>query len=185
MRAIPGSVILYPSDAVSAEKLVAEAAKHRGIVFIRTSRPKTSVIYENGEEFKIGGSKVLRSSGQDKATIVAVGVTLSESLKAYDQLKKEGISVRVIDAYSVKPIDRDALLRAASEAGRTIITVEDHYPEGGLGEAVMSALAPEGVKVYKLAVSDVPRSGKPEELLDAFGISARCIADKARSILKG
>jgi transketolase len=184
MRAIPGSVVLYPSDAVSAEKLVAEAAKHRGVVFIRTSRPKTPVIYENGEDFKIGGSKVLRSSGQDRVTIVAAGVTLSESLKAYDQLKKEGVPVRVIDAYSVKPIDRDALLRAASEAGRTIITVEDHYPEGGLGEAVMSALASDGVKVYKLAVSDVPRSGKPEELLDAFGISARCIADKVRSVLK-
>ena len=183
MRAVPGAVVLYPSDAVSGEKLMEEAANFKGIVFIRTSRPNTPVIYPNEEEFKIGGAKVVRSSDGDKVTVVAAGITLHEALKAHDGLNEDGVSIRVIDAYSVKPIDRDTLLKAATETDGMIITVEDHYPEGGLGEAVASALSEDDVKVYKLAVSDIPRSGRGDELIDAFGISARCIVDKVKSLL--
>jgi transketolase len=184
MRAIPGSIVLYPCDAVSAERMVALAAQHRGIAYIRTSRPKTPVIYPNDEEFAIGGCKVLRSSPKDQLTIVAAGITVQEALKAYEQLKNELISVRVIDLYSVKPVDRETLLEAASETSRLILTVEDHYAEGGLGDAVLSALGTEGVRVHKLAVRELPRSGKPDELLDASGISARAIVEMVKSLVR-
>jgi transketolase len=184
MRAVPGSVVLYPCDGVSAERMVALAAQHRGIVYIRTSRPKTPVIYPNDEEFVVGGCKVLRSSSEDQLTIIAAGVTLHEALKAYEQLKSEGISVRVIDLYSVKPVDRETLLKSASETNNLVLTVEDHYAEGGLGDAVLDALATGGVRVHKLAVRELPRSGKPEELLDAFGISARAIVQAAKSLVR-
>src|SRR5262249_30827408 len=138
-RAIPGSVVLYPSDGVSTERLVAEAAAHRGICYIRTSRPKTPVIYANDQQFPIGGSKVLRRSANDRATIVAAGITLHEALKAADTLEREGIHVRVVDCYSVKPIDRTTLLESATRAGARIIVVEDHYAEGGLGDEVLNA----------------------------------------------
>jgi len=173
MRAVPGSVILYPADAVAMERMVAEAADHQGIVYLRASRPKTPVIYPNSERFPIGGAKVLRRSDRDRATLVAAGVTLYEALAAHDELAKQGIPVRVIDAYSVKPIDRATLLEAARATANTLIVVEDHYYDGGLGDAVLSALAQDGIRVVKLAVQEVPMSGKPEELLDAAGLSAR------------
>ena len=182
-RAIPESVVLYPGDPVAAERLVAEAAAHEGIVYIRTSRPKTPVIYSNDERFPIGGCKVLRESASDQITIIAAGVTVHEALKAYDQLKAEGISVRVIDLYSVKPVDAQTLLRAAAETNNTLITVEDHYPQGGLGEAVLSVVASEGVKVHQLAVNGIPQSGKANELMDKFGISAKCIVSKVKEIV--
>jgi len=182
-RAIPESVVLYPGDPVAAERLVAEAAAHEGIVYIRTSRPKTPVIYSNDERFPIGGCKVLRESASDQITIIAAGVTVHEALKAYDQLKAEGISVRVIDLYSVKPVDAETLLRAAAETNNTLITVEDHYPQGGLGEAVLSVVASEGVKVHQLAVNGIPQSGKADELMDKFGISAKCIVSKVKEIV--
>ncbi len=182
-RAIPESVVLYPGDPVAAERLVAEAAAHEGIVYIRTSRPKTPVIYSNDERFPIGGCKVLRESASDQITIIAAGVTVHEALKAYDQLKAEGISVRVIDLYSVKPVDAETLLRAAAETNNTLITVEDHYPQGGLGEAVLSVVASEGVKVHQLAVNGIPQSGKANELMDKFGISAKCIVSKVKEIV--
>ena len=181
-RALPGSVVLYPSDVVAAERLVAEVAVYEGIAYIRTSRPKTPVIYANDEQFPIGGSKVLRFSDSDQATIVAAGVTLHEALKAYEQLKVDGISTRVIDLYSVKPVDTKTLLDAAAATNNTLITVEDHYPEGGLGEAVLSAVASEGIEVHKLAVNGIPRSGKADELLEAHGISAACIVRKVKEI---
>ena len=159
-RTLPGSVVLYPSDAVAAERLVGEAARHEGIVYIRTSRPKTPVIYSNDERFPIGGSKTLREALNDKATVVAAGVTLNEALKAYDQLKSEGISICVIDLYSVKPVDTESLLRAADVTDNTLITVEDHYREGGIGDAVLDTVASCGVKVHKLAVTSLPRSRK-------------------------
>ena len=183
MRAIHGSVVVYPSDAVAAEKLVAEVAKHNGITYMRTSRPKTPVIYPNDEEFKIGGSKVLRRSANDKVTVVAAGVTLHEALKAYEMLQKEGIDIRVIDAYSVKPIDEQTLIESAKETNNTIICVEDHYYDGGLGDAVLNAVATHNIQVHKLAVCDIPRSGKPAELLDAYGISAERIVEKVNSLL--
>jgi transketolase len=176
MRAVAGSTVLYPSDGVSAERLVALAAKTPGIVYLRTSRPKTPVIYSNDETFDVGGCKVLRSGTEDQATVVGAGVTVHEALKAYDLLMEQGIAVRVIDLYSVKPVDRNTLVKAAKETGR-VITVEDHYAEGGLGEAVHSALVGIPGEFQRLAVDGLPRSGKSDELLDHFGISARRIAE--------
>ncbi len=180
MRAVVGSVVLYPSDAVSTEKLVEQMALTKGICFLRTSRPKTPVIYGNDEQFPIGGAKVLREGA--KATIVSAGVTLFEALKAADQLKAEGITVTVIDAYSVKPLAKDVILAAAKKTGNTVITVEDHYSEGGLGDAVAGELSVNGIKVHKLAVNGLPRSGKAEELLAHFGIDAAAIVKKVKSL---
>ena len=133
--------------------------------------------------FPIGGCKVIRESGEDKVTIVAAGIALHEALEAHDILAKAGIAVRIIDLYSVKPIDKEALQKAASETNNTLITVEDHYPEGGLGDAVLDAVATEGVCVHKLAVTGVPRSGKPEELLEHHGISANAIVQKVKRVV--
>jgi transketolase len=179
-RAINGSSVLYPCDAVSTEKLLEEMAKTRGIQFLRTSRPKTPVIYGNDEQFPIGGAKVLREG--NRATVVAAGVTLHEALKAADALKAEGIAITVIDAYSIKPLGRKEILAAAKKTGNTVITVEDHYPEGGLGDAVAGELSREGVKVHKLAVNGLPRSGKAEELLAFFGIDAAAIVKAVKSL---
>lgn len=180
LRAIVGSSVLYPADAVATEKLVEEMARTRGIQFLRTSRPKTPVIYGNDETFPIGGAKVLREG--DKATVVAAGVTLFEALKAADTLKAEGISITVVDAYSIKPLGRDVILAAAQKTGHTVITVEDHYAEGGLGDAVAGELSREGVKVHKLAVNGLPRSGHAAELLAHFGIDAAAIVKKVKSL---
>ncbi len=182
-RAIPEAVVLYPSDAVSAERLVAEAAAHRGIVYIRTSRPKTPILYDADESFPIGGCKVIRKSSEDKVTVVAAGVTLHEALKAHEILAAEGIAIRIIDLYCLKPIDTETLLAAAAETKNTIITVEDHYPEGGLGDAVLDAVATEGIHVHKLAVTGIPRSGKPDELLELHGISANAIVQKVKEVV--
>jgi transketolase len=175
----PNFVVLCPSDAVATEKLVAEMAKHHGPMYMRTSRPKTPVIYASTEAFPIGGLKVLRSSDADRATVVAAGVTLFEALKAYDTLKAEGIPIRVIDLYSIQPIDAEGLIAAGNATGR-LITVEDHYRVGGIGDAVARAVAPAGLAVTRLAVPEIPRSGKPEELIDKYGLSARAIAEAVR-----
>ena len=182
-RALPEAVVLYPSDAVAAERLVAEAAAHEGIVYLRTSRPQTPVLYDAAERFPIGGCKVIRKSEQDSVTVVAAGVTLHEALTAYETLAAEGIAIRVLDLYSIKPIDTETLQQAAAETNNTLITVEDHYPEGGLGDAVMAAVATEGVSVHKLAVKGIPRSGKPEELLEYHGISADTIVRTVRALV--
>lgn len=180
-RAVPDCVVLYPCEAVSTERLVALMAQHKGMVYMRTSRPKTPVLYEPGDTFSIGGSKVLRQSDQDVATVVAAGVTVFEALKAYGQLKGQGIAIRVIDAYSVQPVD-EATLRAAAKATKNrIITVEDHYAAGGLGDAVESAVSKDGVRVTRLAVREIPRSGLPDELLDRYGISAKHIVDAVKA----
>jgi transketolase len=182
MRAVAGSVVLYPSDAVAAEKLVEAMALERGLCFLRTSRPKTPVIYDNTEAFPIGGAKVLRQSGNDKVTVIGAGVTLFEALKAADALAKEGINVTVIDAYSVKPLARDVIRAAARKTRDIVITVEDHYPEGGLGDAVAGELSADGIKVHKLAVYELPRSGKAEELLAKYQIDAAAIVAKVKSL---
>jgi transketolase len=184
MRAVPDCIVLYPSEAVSTERLVPLMAQHKGMVYMRTSRPKTPVLYDASEEFRIGGSKVVRQSGSDAATVVAAGVTVFEALKACDALAKEGVAVRVIDAYCVQPIDATTLRDAAKATRGVVITVEDHYAAGGLGDAVSEALAPVGVTVTRLAVREIPRSGTPEELLDRFGISARHIADAVRQSVR-
>ena len=180
MRAVPGCAVLYPCDAISAARLVEAAAGCDGMVYIRTSRPKTPVIYGPDEEFPIGGSKVVRESPNDAATVVAAGVTLFEALRAHDLLAAEGIPVRVIDAYSVQPVDRRTLVDAAHRTGGRLISVEDHYAAGGLGDAVSEAVAADGIVVERLAVRGVPRSGRPDELLERFGISASCIAAAVR-----
>ena len=182
MRAIVGSVVLYPSDAVSTEKLVEQMALAKGINFLRTSRPKSPVIYNNDESFPVGGAKVLRQNAGDKVTVVSAGVTLHEALKAADALKKEGVGITVIDAYSIKPLGKAEILAAAQKTNNTVITVEEHYSEGGLGDAVAGELSVEGVKVHKLAVTSLPRSGKAEELLAHFGIDAAAIVKKVKSL---
>jgi transketolase len=177
-RAIFGSVVLYPCDGVSAEKLTCAMANYEGISYIRTTRPRTPVIYGNDEEFHIGGSKVLRWSKNDEATVVASGITVHEALKAYEKLKAEGINIRVVDCYSVKPLDSETLIKAFEET-KHIITVEDHYPEGGIGEAVASL----GLRPRILAVRKMPHSGKPEELLAEQGIDAAGIVNEVKKIV--
>ena len=180
MRALLGTTVLYPSDAVSGERLVETAARTPGIVYIRTSRPKTKVLYDNGEAFPVGGSKTLRSSPKDRVTIVAAGVTVAEALKAHEALGKDGIAARVIDLYSVKPVD-EATLRKAAEETRGIVTVEDHSAAGGIGDAVAAVVAGR-TRVEILGVRDIPRSGKAEELMKAYGISAESIVEAARRL---
>jgi transketolase len=160
-------------------------ADTEGIVFLRTLRPNTPVIYDADEEFRVGGSRVIRSSDDDEITLAGTGVTVHEALKAADALAEDGINARVIDVYSIKPIDA-ATLQAAAEATGRIVTVEDHFPEGGLGDAVLAALAEKGeqARVVKLAVTEMPHSGKPDELLSAYGIDAEHIAAAARQLVR-
>jgi len=188
MRAVYDSTVLYPSDANQTAHLVELMAEHPGIVYLRTTREKTPIIYGPDEVFSVGGSKVVRRSDKDEATIVAAGITLHESLKAYEQLKSDGITVRVIDAYSVKPIDEETLFVAAEEAGNKIITVEDHWSEGGLGEAVLEAFTERAgslPEVVKLAVQSMPGSGTPAQLLEEAGISAHHIVQAVRALVRG
>jgi transketolase len=187
MRAVHGSTVLQPCDANQTARLVAEMADTDGIVFLRTLRPKTPVIYDPSEDFPIGGSKIVRSSEEDVVTVVATGITVHEAIKAADELQESGIAVRVIDAYSIKPIDAEALRTAAQATEGNVVAVEDHWPEGGLGEAVLSALSGEAYPLHfeHLAVGDMPGSGKSEELMDAAGISAKHIADTVRKLANG
>ncbi len=182
MRAVVGSTVLYPSDAVCAEKLMDEMTRHKGICFLRTSRPKTPVLYNNDESFPIGGAKVLRQAANDKVTVVAAGVTLYEALKAADALKAAGTGITVIDAYSIKPLGRDVILAAAQKTNNLVLTVEDHYSEGGLGDAVAGELSSEGIRVSKLAVRELPHSGKAEELMARYGIDSNAIINKVKSL---
>ncbi len=187
MRAVFGSTVLYPSDANQAAQLTAAMAAHGGVVYMRTTREKTPVIYRSDEKFSVGGSYVLRQSPKDQATIVAAGITVHEALKAYEQLLSENITVRVIDAYSVKPIDEETLLAAVQEAGNKIITVEDHWPEGGLGEAVLEVFTETDSPlphIVKLAVQSMPGSGTPAELLEDAGISAHHIVQAVKALVK-
>lgn len=183
MRAVPTCTVFYPCDAVSTERLVAAAASIPGPVYIRTSRPKTPVIYEAGERFVAGGSKTLRQTPADRVSVVAAGITVFEALKAHDALASDGITTRVIDAYSVQPIDREGLVAAGRATGGRLLTVEDHYPHGGLGAAVSEAVWDQGFTVRRLAVRETPRSGTPEELIDRYGISARAIAAAVREMV--
>ena len=182
MRAVHGSTVLYPCDANQTARLVAEMADREGIVFMRTTRAATPVVYGGGEEFPVGGSRVVRD-GSD-VTIVAAGITLHEALQAADRLSAEGVDARVIDLYSVKPVDAETLRAAAEETGR-ILTVEDHWPEGGIGDAVLEVLADieQPARLVRLAVRELPGSGKPAELLAAAGIDAAHIAEAARALV--
>lgn len=182
-RTIRDSMVLYPCDAVSTERLVEALLEHEGVGYLRTTRGATPVIYDNDETFTIGGSHTLRRSDRDEATIVAAGVTLHEALEAHKQLEQESVLVRVIDLYSVKPLDAATLRQAATETG-FLLTVEDHFPEGGLGEAVRSSLADTPIPIHSLAVRKRPRSGSPERLREQQGIDARSIAARVKRAIE-
>ena len=179
----PDFTVLYPVDATSAWKATALIAEQSGPCYLRLGRPKSEILYGPDEQFAIGKCKVLRKSGKDKALVVAGGITVFEALAAYNQLQKEGISVRVIDLFSVQPLDRAELIASARAADGIVITVEDHYAHGGLGDAVLWALAEERVQAYKLAVREIAHSGKPKELIEKFGISSGHIVEAVKSAL--
>jgi transketolase len=189
-RAVWSSTVLYPSDANQTAKLVAQMSDRDGIVYLRTTRESTPVIYHPQEQFPIGGSKIIHSSHRDQATVIGAGITVHEAIKAYDRLKKEGITIRVIDAYSVKPIDVPTLHQAARDTKGNLVVVEDHWIEGGLGAAVLDAFAGTSntpfyqgpqLRLIKLAVRDMPASGTPEELLHAAKIDADAIVEAVKS----
>ena len=186
MRAVHGSTVLYPCDGNQTVALVRAMADLDGISYLRTTRAATPVIYDAEDRFEVGGSCTVRSSDDDDLTIVAAGITLHEALKAADALAADGINARVIDLYSVKPIDADTLNAAAEATHGRILTVEDHWAEGGIGEAVLAALAEneERLRIVTLAVQGMPGSGKPAELLAAAGIDAEHIAEAARKIVR-
>lgn len=184
MCAEPDFTVLYPADATSAWKATTLMVDKSGPCYLRLGRPESPILYGPGEEFAIGKCKVLRKSDKDVALVVAAGVTVFEALAAYEQLGKEGIAIRVIDLFSIQPIDREELIASALAAGRRVITVEDHYEHGGLGDAVLAALSDSDVKTYKLAVRTIAHSGKPEELLEKFGISSRHIVKAVKSALR-
>lgn len=183
-RSIPGSTVFYPSDAVSTERAVELAANTKGICFIRTSRPNTPILYKNDEILQIGKAHILKKSANDKVLVIGAGVTLHEAIAAASELSKHSINIRVLDPFTVKPIDSEAIIANAKECGGRILTVEDHYPEGGLGEAVLSAVAEEkNITVKKLAVKEVPRSGPPSVLLEKYGISAKNIVNAVKQLV--
>ncbi len=182
--AVPGSIILHPSDGVSTAKLLPQIVDYQGIAYLRTLRPKTPVLYDKAEEFAIGGSKILREDKKEEFVIATCGITVFEALSAHQILKKKGINVSVLDCYSVKPVDKDTLIKKANNnKKRTIITVEDHYFHGGFGDMVLNAVAGQNIRVVKMAVTQISRSGTPAELLDAAGISAKHIVKKVESLL--
>lgn len=184
-RTIPGSTVFYPSDAVSTERAVELAANTKGVCFIRTSRPNTAVLYENNEPFQVGKAKVVKQSANDTVLLIGAGVTLYEALNAATELEKSGVHARVLDPFTIKPIDKEAIVQNAAQCGGRIVVVEDHYKQGGVGEAVMSAVADQrNVVVKHLGVEQVPRSGPPTVLIDMFGISARCIVAAVNDVLK-
>ncbi|MBI4455213.1 MAG: transketolase [Acidobacteria bacterium] len=190
MRAVHGSTVLYPCDPNQTAHLVAAMLDYAGISFLRTTREKTPVLYPASERFEIGGSKVVRQSRADQAAVIAAGITVHQAIKACDELQQEGISARLIDAYSVKPIDQQTLYEAATATGGRLVVVEDHWPEGGLGAAVMEALTancarePLALKLVHLAVREMPGSGTPQQLMDAAGIGTRRIMQAVRELAK-
>jgi len=184
-RSLPGCTVFYPSDAVSTERAVELAANTKGICFVRVSRPATPIIYSNTEEFNIGQARIVRRSDSDQVLVVGAGVTLVEAVKAADILAAQGINIRVMDPFTIKPLDTKAVLENAAACGGRVVTVEDHYPEGGLGDAVLAAVASSrNIIVRKLAVNAVPRSGPPAELLEMFGISASNIVKAVNDVMK-
>jgi len=175
-RTLPGCTIFYPSDAVSCEKAVELAANTKGICYIRLSRPATEIIYDNEEEFAIGKAKIIKKSDKDCVLVIAAGITMSQAVPAVEQLAAKGINARLMDPFTVKPIDAEAILSNAKECGGRILVVEDHYPEGGIGDAVSEVVCEKrDFVVKKMCVREVPRSGPPMVLLEKFGIGTNCI----------
>ena len=183
-RAVHGSTVLHPCDANQTAQLVWQMADRQGIRYLRTMRPSTPVIYEPDERFEIGGSHVAKRSDDDQVAIVAAGITVHEALEAAETLEGEGISARVVDCYSIKPIDADTLREAAQDTGGRLITVEDHWPEGGLGDAVLEVFADsdQSPRIVKMAVRKMPGSGSSADLIKDCGIDAESIADAARKL---
>lgn len=183
-RSIPDCTVFYPSDAVSTERAVELAANTRGMCFIRTSRPNVPVIYQPSETFTVGKAKVVRQSASDQVTVIGACVTLAEAMKAADELAGSGVNIRIIDPFTIKPLDADTIISNARATSGRIITVEDHYMEGGIGEAVCSAVSEcKDITVRRLAVKEIPRSGKCGELLERYGISAACIVKAVQQVL--
>jgi transketolase len=182
MCAQPNMTVLYPADATSAWRATQLGASHPGPCYLRLGRPEGPVLYGAGEPFEVGRCKVLRESADDRVLVVAAGVTVAEALRAHEELARSGLHIRVIDLFSVRPVDRETLVAGARACGGKVVTVEDHYAHGGIGDVVLDALAGTGASVRKLAVSEVPRSGEPAELLDRYGISARHIVMAARAL---
>ncbi len=181
-RPIPGCAVLYPSDAYSTEGCVEAMAKYKGLAYLRATRPATPILYKNGEDFPIGGSRVLKRSQKDKVALIAAGITVHEALKAYEELKKDDIMVRVIDAYSIQPMD-PKIRNEVAKAGNRAVVVEDHFRSGGLGDAVASLLSGKA-DIKHLAIDELPRSGEPDELLEKYGISATHIEGAVRQFIK-
>jgi transketolase len=181
-RAVPESVVFYPADGVATDAAVQLAAQRKGVVYIRTTRGKTAGLYRADEAFTVGGLKVLRRSDHDRVAIVAAGITLHEALAAHAELAGAGIAVRVIDLYCVKPVDAAALLEAGRACPHGLLTVEDHYAEGGIGAAVLEAVGEAGVTVHRLAVREIPRSGPPKALLERYGLGRPAIVAKVREL---
>ena len=182
-RAIPECVVFYPSDGVATDAAVQLAANRKGLVYIRTTRGKTPAVYAEDAAFTVGGLKVLRRSANDRVALVAAGITLHEALAAHDELAGAGIAVRVIDLYCVKPVDAAALLDAGRACAHGLLTVEDHYAEGGIGAAVLEAVGEAGLVVNRLAVREIPRSGPPKKLLERYGIGRAAIVAKVRELI--
>lgn len=174
-RSLPGSKVFYPSDAVSAERLTILASKINGIKYIRTTRPKTNVLYDNNEIFRLGDFKVLRKSNRDKAVVAGAGITLHEALKAYEELNKNKINVSVVDLYCIKPFNNKKFISFVKKHGNKIVVVEDHYAEGGIGEMISKEIADSGIKIKSLAIREIPHSGKKDELLEKYGINWKSI----------
>ena len=183
MRAVPNATVLYPADGTATARLVEAMTQTGGIHYLRLTRPPTPILYGRKDTFPIGFSKVLRSNPQDVVTVIAAGITVFEALKAHQRMQGDGVHIRVVDAYSVKPIDTAGVRAAARATGGRVLTVEDHYADGGLGDAVLNALATEAVSVTKLAVREIPRSGRPAELLHAYEIDADAIVTRVRQVL--
>ncbi|KAM3719773.1 Transketolase [Dirofilaria immitis] len=183
-RTIPGSIVFYPSDAVAAERATELAANTRGIAFIRTGRPACPVIYSNDEKFEIGKGKIIRDGSEPKMLIIGAGITLYEAIKAADKLQSENVEVIVMDPFTIKPLDKDLIIKSARRAENRIITVEDHYQAGGIGEAVCQAVSDQkDIHVRSLFVLDIPHSGPPDALLEKYGISAKCIVDAVHQFI--
>jgi transketolase len=182
-RAVPECVVLYPGDGAATDAAVQLAAQRKGLVYIRTTRGKTPPLYAPDTAFTVGGLNVLRQTDADRIAIVAAGITLHEALAAHDELAGAGIAVRVIDLYCVKPVDAAALLEAGRRCASGLLTVEDPYAEGGLGAAVLEAVGDTDVKVHRLAVREIPRSGPPRKLLERYGIGRGAIVTRVRELV--
>merc|ERR1711962_1654497 len=180
-RSLPGCTVFYPTDAVATERAVELAANTKGITFIRVSRPATRIMYGNDETFQIGKAKILSKSDKDVVLVIAAGITMDQAVDAAAQLAEEGVNIRLMDPFTIKPLDKAAILENARQCGGKIITVEDHYPEGGIGDAVLDVIAEEkDVILRKMCVREVPRSGPPLVLLEKFGIGTQCIVKTAK-----